>query len=212
MTRTNFLALLVLLLGALAYGIIEWRQSKVVPGDNIDSELTPDFIAEALKSDIYTESGQLSHAIIADRMEHYAKLEVTHFELPSYTLYPKSYSTNNAGSNDPLLDDSIPSSLPKKVSYPWKLSAKEATLYKNNRVILNHRVHLSATDENSLIQEIHCKYLELDLNTNIISSDQTVMIQAKDFTTYGSGLIIDLNTKQMTLTEHVRTIYKKNDS
>jgi lipopolysaccharide export system protein LptC len=29
---------------------------------------------------------------------------------------------------------------------------------------------------------------------------------------YGSGLIIDLNTKQMTLTEHVRTIYKKNNS
>jgi len=27
---------------------------------------------------------------------------------------------------------------------------------------------------------------------------------------YGSGLIVDLNTKQMTLTEHIQTIYKKN--
>ncbi len=209
MTRTNFLALLVLLLGAMAYGIIEWRQSQIVPGENIDRELTPDFIAEALKSDIYTDSGQLSHAIIADRMEHYAKLEVTHFELPFYTLYPKTHTTKKALSNSEL------TKLPvgQNQSSPWKLSAKEATLYKNNRVILNHRVHLSATDENSLIQEIHCKYLELDLNTNIISSDQTVMIQGKDFTTYGSGLIIDLNTKQMTLTEHVRTtIYKKNNS
>lgn len=198
MTRATFLTFLILLLGGMSYGILEWRQSKVVPDENIESKLTPDFIAEALKTDIYTKSGQLSHAIVADRMEHYAKLEVTHFELPYYTLYPQN--------------DSPSEGLPEKKALPWNISAKEATLYKNNRVILNHRVHLSSTDENSLIQEIHCKYLELDLNTNIISSDQTVMVQGKDFTMYGSGLIIDLNTKQMTLTEHVRTIYKKNNS
>ncbi|MBL4765574.1 MAG: LPS export ABC transporter periplasmic protein LptC [Colwellia sp.] len=199
MIRLNFLALLTLLLGAMAYGIIEWRNGQIPPGESIESELTPDFIAEALKSNIYTQLGQLSHTIVADRMEHYAKLEVTHFELPYYTLYP----TNNTQSKKSSIE---------KQNYPWKLSAKEATLYKNNRVILNHRVHLTATDESSLIQEIHCKYLELDLNTNIISSDQTVMVQGKDFIMYGSGLIIDLNTKQMTLTEHVRTIYKKNNS
>lgn len=199
MTRLNFLALLTLLLGAMAYGIIEWRSAQIIPGESIENELTPDFIAEALKSDIYTPSGELSHSVVADRMEHYAKLEVTHFELPNYILYP----TNTIQSKKPST---------KKKNYPWKLSAKEATLYKNNRVILNHRVHLMATDESSLIQEIHCKYLELDLNTNIISSEQTVMVQGKDFTMYGSGLIIDLNTKQMTLTEHVRTIYKKNNS
>ncbi|MBL4940124.1 MAG: LPS export ABC transporter periplasmic protein LptC [Colwellia sp.] len=221
MTRINFLALLILVLGAMAYGIIEWRQSQVIPSESTDNELTPDFVAEALKSDIYTSTGQLSHTIIADRMEHYAKLAVTHFELPNYTLYPRSKATkkmltsatvtNDASTS--LLSSSSPiESLPTKRNHPWKLSAKEATLYKNNRVILNHRVHLTATDENSLIQEIHCKYLELDLNTNIISSDQTVVVQGKDFTMYGSGLIIDLNTKQMTLTEHVRTIYKKNNS
>ena len=212
MTRTNFLALLVLLLGAMAYGIIEWRESQITPDENVDRELSPDFIAEALKSDIYTEAGQLSHAIIADRMEHYSKLEVTHFELPKYTLYPINQLTNSDSTNERSTDKPAQNTQTKKNSYPWKLSAKEATLYKNNRVILNHRVHLSATDENSLIQEIHCKYLELDLNTNIISSDQTVMVQGRDFTMYGSGLIIDLNTKQMTLTEHVRTIYKKNNS
>lgn len=211
MTRTNFLAFLVLLLGAMLYGIIEWRQTTTIPDENALDELTPDFIAEALKTNIYTESGQLSHAIIADRMEHYAKLEVTHFKLPHYTLFPKNHSPKNADVNSGLPIENIVKVNTPKAS-PWKLSAKEATLYKNNRVILNHRVHLQATDKNSLIQEIHCKYLELDLNTNIISSDQTVMVQGKDFTMYGSGLIIDLNTKQMTLTEHVRTIYKKNNS
>lgn len=204
MTRTTFLTFLILILGVMSYGILEWRQSKIVPDENIESKLTPDFIAEALKTDIYTKSGQLSHVIVADRMEHYANLDVTHFELPNYTLYPQNNSGNNQENNSQASS--------RKNALPWNISAKEATLYKNNRVILNHRVHLSATDENSLIRDIHCKYLELDLNTNIISSDQTVMVQGKDFTMYGSGLIIDLNTKQMTLTEHVRTIYKKNNS
>jgi lipopolysaccharide export system protein LptC len=83
MTRLNFLALLTLLLGGMAYGIMEWRYSQTMPGESIENELTPDFIAEALKSDIYTQLGQLSHSVVADRMEHYAKLEVTHFELPN---------------------------------------------------------------------------------------------------------------------------------
>jgi lipopolysaccharide export system protein LptC len=75
-------------------------------------------------------------------------------------------------------------------------------------VKLEDRVSLKATDTDSLIQEIHGKYLELDLNTNIISSEQTIYIKGKEFTMYGSGLIVDLNTKQMTLKQHVQTTYK----
>ncbi|RHW76886.1 LPS export ABC transporter periplasmic protein LptC [Colwellia sp. RSH04] len=185
MSRLNSLALFTLLLSAMVYGIIEWRSALNKEENIIDDELSPDFIAETLKSDIFTDEGKLSHTIEADRMEHYSTLAMTHFELPNYTLHPKNSDQ------------------------PWKLTAKEATLYKDNRVVLNHRVRLKSTDQYSLIEEIHCKYLELDLTTNIISSEQTVMVIGKDFTMYGSGLIIDLNTKQMTLTEHVRTIYKK---
>ena len=185
MNRLNSLALFILLLSVTVYGTIEWRSTTGEQEDIINNELTPDFIAETLKSKIYTDTGKLSHTIEADRMEHYANLELTHFELPNYTLHPKNSSE------------------------PWTLTAKEATLHKNNRVILNNRVRLKATEKDSLIEEIHCKYLELDLTTNIISSQQTVLVIGKDFTMYGSGLIIDLNTKQMTLTEHVRTTYKE---
>lgn len=169
----------------MAYSIIQWRSAQIKDPTVIDQQLEPDFIAEFLSSSIYNSQGKLSHVINAQRMEHYAELEFTHFEYPQYTLFPKNSSK------------------------AWKITAKEATLYSNNRVILETRVRLVATDKSSLIQEINCKYLELDLNSNIISSDQTVMIQGKDFIMYGSGLIVDLNTRQMTLTEHVQTIYKK---
>jgi lipopolysaccharide export system protein LptC len=188
MNRLYSLSAFVLFLCFITYSVIEWRSAQVNGVGTIDQQLEPDFIAESLASSIYNSRGKLSHIINAQRMEHYAALEFTHFEYPKYTLYPKNKTK------------------------PWKLSAKEATLYSNNRVILETRVRLVAADKNGLIQEINCKYLELDLNTNIITSDQTVMIQGKDFIMYGSGLIIDLNTTQMTLTEHVQTIYKKNPS
>lgn len=188
MNKLNSLALFVFIGAVIAYAILEFLGVNTKVTEAINNELTPEFIAEILESDVFDEEGKLRYVINADRMEHYADLSVTHFELPKYTLYPK---------NEVL---------------PWKMSANEATLYDNNRVILKSRVRLIATDKNSLIQEIHGKHLELDLNTNIISSEHTILIQGKGFTMYGSGLIVDLNTTQMTLTEHVQTIYKKTNS
>ncbi|WP_019027273.1 LPS export ABC transporter periplasmic protein LptC [Colwellia piezophila] len=187
MNRLNSLALFVLLLSALVYGIMEWRNSSIEEDTLIVDEQRPDFIAEQLRSKIYSDVGLLSHTIEAERMEHYADLEVSFFELPNYTLYPK------------------------KEGKPWEISAQEATLYKDNRVELKHNVRIRATEIDSLIKEIHCKTIALDLKTNIISSEQAVVVIGKDFTMYGSGLIIDLNTKQMTLTQHERTIYKHQD-
>jgi lipopolysaccharide export system protein LptC len=187
MNRLNSLALFVLLLSALIYGIIEWRSASIEQDTLIVDEQRPDFIAEQLQSKIFSDLGQLSHTIRAERMEHYSDLEVSYFELPNYTLYPQ------------------------KEGQPWKVSAQEATLYKDNRVELKNQVHIKATEIDSLIKEIRCKTIALDLKTNIISSEQSVVVVGKDFTMYGSGLIIDLNTKQMTLTQHERTIYKKHD-
>lgn len=188
MNRLNSIALFVLLLSGLIYGIIEWRSATLDENNYIvDEQQRPDFIAEKLQSRIYSDEGQLSHMIEAERMEHYADLAVSYFELPNYTLYPQHEGE------------------------PWTVSANEATLYKDNRVELKKQVHIQATQVDSLIKEIHCKSIALDLKTNIISSDQTVVVVAKDFTVYGSGLIINLNTQQMTITQHERTIYKKLD-
>jgi len=185
MTRLYGLAFFALLLAAISYGLVEWHQAEDKDTTTVNNELTPDFIAESLKSHTFNVKGKLSHIIDAQRMEHYADIEVTHFEFPHLTLYPED----------------------KK--FPWRVSSKEGTLFRDNRVKLNSRVVITSTDPKSLIQEIHGKSIELDLNTNIISSEQAIVVLGKGFTMYGSGLIVDINTKQMALTEHVQTIYKK---
>ena len=185
MTKLYGLSSLVLLISLAVYGTLQWRETLPEIDKGSLQEVKPDFTAAKLNSDFYAENGTLSHQITAATMEHFSFNSVTKFEQPFYTLYPKNKAA------------------------PWNVSANQATLYNNNRVVLTNRVILKATEEDSLIQEIHCKYLELDLNTNIVSSDQTILIVGKNFTMYGSGLIIDLNTTQMTLTEHVQTIFKK---
>lgn len=185
MNRLHLCSGLFLLFSVALYQIIEWNIEESPSKNAITTEVLPEFIAESLSSKVYSDTGQLSYIINADRMEHYTALGITHFEAPEYRLYPKNKQPT------------------------WKVSAKEGTLYKNNRVTLENRVLILASGSTSLIQEIHGKYLELDLNSNTINSEQTILIQGSGFNMYGSGLIVDLNTNQMTITEHVQTVYKK---
>lgn len=188
MSRSHIFSLLFFIFAIICYSIIEWHNSNTSVQENVEQLVSPDFIAESLSSEAFDSEGKLSYMIDASRMEHYNKLyngtSVTRFEYPQYTLFPKSSAV------------------------PWKISANEGTLYNSNRVKLQNKVLLVSTDETSLIREIHGKYLELDLTTNIISSDSDIEIKGIDFVVYGSGLIVDLNTKQVTLTKHEQTIYQ----
>jgi lipopolysaccharide export system protein LptC len=184
MNRLYSLTLVFFIVAGAIYGIIEWRNISSPQLQTIDKSVTPDFIAENLHSNVYKSKGSLAYVVDAQRMEHYPELNITNFEYPQYTLHPK----NNAPT--------------------WTVSANEGILYNNNRVKLEQHVRLLATDPNSLLQEVQGKYFELDLRTNIISSEQEIKIIGKGFTIDGKGLIVDLNTNQMTLTKHVKSIYE----
>jgi len=184
MNRLYSLTLVFFIIAGAVYGIIEWQNASAPQRQTIDTNITPDFIAENLHSNVYKSKGSLAYVVDAQRMEHYADLNITNFEFPQYTLHPK----NNAPT--------------------WKVTANEGILYNNSRVKLENRVRLLATDPNSLLQEVQGKYFELDLRSNIISSDQDIKIIGKGFTIDGKGLIVDLNTNQMTLTKHVKSIYE----
>lgn len=185
MTRTHILSLLFFICAVTIYSIFEWYQTGEDESGKNDYSMNPDFVAELLNSKAFAQSGKLSYKIDALKMEHYSELAVTYFEMPKYTLFPKSEGA------------------------PWEISAKEATLFGTNRVQLEEDVLLVATDQDSIIKEIHGTYLELDLSTNIISSEQDIELKGADFVMYGAGLIVDLNTKQITLTKHDKTNYFK---
>lgn len=187
MNRLSVLSILFFIGSALIYAVLEWQAVDISTEQAQTEEVLPDFIAESLKSKTYSEQGHVRYKIDADRMEHYSNLAITHFEMPTYTIYPENDET-------------------------WIISAQEGTLYNNSRVKLVQNVRISSTNENALISEVQGKHLEIDLTNNIISSEQSILIQGKDFTMQGAGLIIDLNSNKMTLAKHVRTTYEKHSN
>lgn len=71
MNRLYSVVLILFIISVAIYGTLEWRASLDEEKMTPTSELTPDFIAEALNSDFYNEHGALSYEMEASRMEHF---------------------------------------------------------------------------------------------------------------------------------------------
>lgn len=188
MNRLHFISTIVFIIALSTYGYIQWQKSNeesIVPQTDVNN---PDYIATSLSSNKYDSNGKLSHTIYADEMEHYATQNKTIFTSPKFAFYP---------------DDDKPS---------WHISANDGELNNDKILTLTSRVRLISSDKDSFISEIQGNSLTMDLRDKIITSEQTIMLKGKDFTMYGSGLRVDINTTEMTISEHVQTIYKKHAS
>ncbi|KGJ98964.1 LPS export ABC transporter periplasmic protein LptC [Thalassotalea sp. ND16A] len=188
MSRLHIVSTIVFLMALSVYGYIQWQKSNETAVSVIDSEDLPDFIAKSLNTNKYDSEGNLTHTIYAEQMAHYSANNETFFQQPQYTIYPKDGSA------------------------AWNLSANSGNLTKDNILLLRDRVRLISQDKHSFISEIHAKAITVNLNDNIITSEQTILLKGQDFTMYGSGLHVDINTTKMTLSEHVQTIFKKHAS
>ncbi|MEW6997639.1 LPS export ABC transporter periplasmic protein LptC [Colwelliaceae bacterium BS250] len=185
MSRLHIFSSIIFAIALFIYGYLQWQKSNIEVIEKSVVTNAPDFIVKKLSSSQYNSEGKLSHIIYAQEMSHFSESSKTHFIKPKYTIYPE----NNRPS--------------------WNISANEGILIGNDQLTLSNRVRLLSSDKNSFISEIHGKELLLDLNRKIITSEQTIVLKGNDFTMYGSGLNVDINSTEMTLSEHVQTIYQK---
>lgn len=146
----------------------------------------PNYRAEGMTSTLYNKEGKLNHKVFSRQMEHYEMLGFTLFESPQYTIY-----TKNKGE-------------------PWHVTAREGTLYENNRIQLETDVEITSMDKSGFIRRIKANFIEIDLDTKTMMSDQTVKIMGKDFTIDSNGFSADLETHKFELLNHVQTLYVPN--
>ncbi|TRX52780.1 LPS export ABC transporter periplasmic protein LptC [Thalassomonas sp. M1454] len=188
MSRLHTLSTIVFAIALAIYGYLQWQQSNQAVVAKVEDENTPDFVATKLSSNQFNSDGELTHTIFAQSMSHFSNKNQTIFQKPKYTIYP---------------DDNKPS---------WHISANQGILQGSEQLTLSEQVLLVSSDKNSFISQIEGKEIMLDLVNKIITSEQTILLKGNDFTMYGSGLNVDINTTEMTLNEHVQTIFKKHDS
>ncbi|GIU23857.1 lipopolysaccharide export system protein LptC [Shewanella colwelliana] len=152
---------------------------------NIDVTDRPDYVINDLKSVQYNELGQLNSRVSASHMEHYSDKNMTYFTQPVYLVYPDEGNAQ------------------------WRLRSTKGTLDKaSGRVKLENNVIIDAISPEEPIQTIETTYLELDLNTMIMTSDRTIRITGNDFLITGKGLYADLNAQNVRLTSQVEGTYE----
>ena len=131
----------------------------------------------------FDESGYLSSLVKAKKMEYYSD-KVTTFLEPSYIIYPK---------------DGKPR---------WKIDADSGIFDQQNRVILNNNVIISAIDPKESLQRLYTSYLEVNLTTMQITSDQEIKIEGMQYNATGTGLRADLNLRQFELIKDIQATYE----
>lgn len=147
-----------------------------------EPELVPEFTAKLLHQEMFDDNGKLMQEVFSQKMEHFSELSLTHFEGPEFILYQAD----------------IPQ---------WRLSSKYGDL-QDGILTLDESVKVAQLVENHMVKTITTEFLQINLDKNLITTDEKIHIFGDHIEVIGQGLLADLNEGSLTLTQHVRTVLK----
>ncbi|ABZ78242.1 protein of unknown function DUF1239 [Shewanella halifaxensis HAW-EB4] len=169
--------------------LLYWQvQSKKSEQElSIDTSQQPDYIIDDLRSIEYNELGFINSEVTAKHMEHYDSVNMTYFTEPVYLIFP---------------DDGLAQ---------WRLKSDKGSLNKvTGKVTLENNVIIDSISPEEPIQTLSTSYLDLDLNTMIMTSDEIIHVTGNEFVIQGLGLYADLNAQSVKLISQVEGIYQAN--
>ncbi|MGL6519182.1 LPS export ABC transporter periplasmic protein LptC [Aeromonas caviae] len=172
----------LLFLAALA----AWQLGEIelVPEPTTKTEnFQPDFTARELVTTRFNEQGKRTERLESEYAEYYQVLEQATFTKPVVYMF----------------DD--------KGAAEWKLTAETGVLNTDDNVILREKVHLDGLLPASFISTLDTSYLELDLVTQGMRSNQHISIVGQEFQTEGVGLKGHLERKYFELLDKGHATY-----
>ncbi|KFZ38863.1 hypothetical protein HR45_00195 [Shewanella mangrovi] len=151
----------------------------------VSTEAQPDYVADNLKSVSFDENGKIATRVSATHMEHFADTDTTVFEQPIYHIYPDNGDAQ------------------------WKMSAEQGQLNRTqHKVVLQNNVMIDAITPDDPIRSLTTQYLELDVSTMIMTSQEQVFMKGSGFHASGIGLYADLNAQQLKLLSDIKGTYE----
>ena len=185
---TVFLSVITLVLLAWYYSLNQDDQQLATL---IKKEESPEYIGHKMSTVVYSPTGQKQYLAVSDKVEYYDYDGHTNFERPLVYLFEiENQKTQQKES--------------------WKLSADRAILTKDNMLYLKGNVIAETLLPQSKLQRIETEDAKVNLNTQDISSDNTVKINGQNFTSTGLKLTGNLQQQIANLKEQVKTYYEIN--
>ena len=174
----------LLFLLALGLSLPDWlTQEEIKPKAQTEEAWVPNYQASGMRSTIYNKAGKINHQVFAEKMEHFDLLGFTLFKHPEYTLFAQ------AGA-------------------PWKINAREGTLYDDQRLQFETDVQISGTSADGLAQQVTTNFVEINLGDKTMTSDQDVSISGPNYVINSKGFKANLETQQYELLDHVKTVFQ----
>ena len=185
---TVFLSAITLVLLAWYYSLNQDEQQLATL---IKKEESPEYIGHKMSTVVYSPTGKKQYLAVSDKVEYYNYDGHTNFERPLVYLFEiENQKTQQKES--------------------WKLSADRAILTKDNMLYLKGNVIAETLLPQSKLQRIETEDAKVNLNTQDISSDNTVKINGQNFTSTGLKLTGNLQQQIANLKEQVKTYYEIN--
>ena len=185
---TVFLSAITLVLLAWYYSLNQDDQQLATL---IKKEESPEYIGHKMSTVVYSPTGKKQYLAVSDKVEYYNYDGHTNFERPLVYLFEiENQKTQQKES--------------------WKLSADRAILTKDNMLYLKGNVIAEILLPQSKLQRIETEDAKVNLNTQDISSDNTVKINGQNFTSTGLKLTGNLQQQIANLKEQVKTYYEIN--
>ena len=185
---TVFLSAITLVLLAWYYSLNQDDQQLATL---IKKEESPEYIGHKMSTVVYSPTGKKQYLAVSDKVEYYNYDGHTNFEQPLVYLFEiENQKTQQKES--------------------WKLSADRAILTKDNMLYLKGNVIAETLLPQSKLQRIETEDAKINLNTQDISSDNTVKINGQNFTSTGLKLTGNLQQQIAHLKEQVKTYYEIN--
>lgn len=142
-----------------------------------------DYFMEDIVIHQFDHEGHLTNTLAADRMEHTLEQDISVLVKPVIT-FGRSHSGE------------------------WQLSSNQGKLLNNNSIIkLDKNVKIEEHVENNRVQtKMTTNNMTINLDTNIASTDQTVLIESPYYLTKSTGLVIEFDQEVIYLKSDVSTI------
>jgi lipopolysaccharide export system protein LptC len=144
----------------------------------------PDSTARQVALQRFNVAGQLTEALQAPEVTYYHGLNATHITAPELVLYN-------------------PTGLPQ-----WRLTAKEGVFNLEDNVILREQVKVEDLQHSAPLDTLTTSYLEIDLISEKIRSNQMIYLLGPNVTVQGRGLDGDLKQKRVELLEEGYALYR----
>lgn len=183
------IVLLVIALGLLSWYYSLNQQGESQLGARIQTNDSPDYIANKMETVLYSVDGRKQYLAIADQVEYFRNSGDAVFKSPVVYLFENAQESNN-------------------LVRSWKISADQAKISHDKILYLNENVAIESLLPESKIHSLKTSSAVVNLATQDITSDTMVSVYGQNFTTTGKRMNGNLRQQVAILKEQVQTHYE----